>query len=300
MNVYARNPLNSNLKKIMYISLAIISQYGRMWKALLFGLLLPIGSTAATYSLSYSSSQQWANLSNLTPGTHTFKVTNVPGDLDTRWRKSGGVLETDGWAWTYTASFTVSISASDQQVVADFFQDSGSKAYSHNHGWNLAFAPGSPSNPSPVDGQNGTGTYLTFDWADAARATSYDFYLGTSSSNMTKRGSNSSSSYGPVSLSGGTKYYWKVVAKSSGGSATSGTWNFTTSNPPKKPTNPNPSNGATSVSRTIDPSWSNGGGGTERYRVHFGTSSNPPYKTEQTGTSYNPGTLSTALPTIGA
>ncbi len=64
--------------------------------------------------------------------------------------------------------------------------------------------------------------------------------------------------------------------------------------PPSKATNPSPSNGASGVSVTVDPSWSNGGGATS-YLVYFGTDSTPDsgeYKGEQTSTSYNPGTLS--------
>ncbi len=60
--------------------------------------------------------------------------------------------------------------------------------------------------------------------------------------------------------------------------------------PPSCATNPNPSNGATGVSTTPTLTWSSASQATS-YDVYFGTSSNPPYGTNVTTTSYNPGTL---------
>ncbi len=62
---------------------------------------------------------------------------------------------------------------------------------------------------------------------------------------------------------------------------------------PLKPTNPNPSNGATGQSSNVDIGWSNGGGATS-YDVYFGTDSIPDsseFKGNQTATSYDPGAL---------
>jgi hypothetical protein len=63
--------------------------------------------------------------------------------------------------------------------------------------------------------------------------------------------------------------------------------------PPSKATSPNPSQGATGRPLTQTLSWANGGGATS-YDVYFGTDSTPDeteFKTNTTGTSYNPGTL---------
>ncbi|MFH1616696.1 MAG: carboxypeptidase regulatory-like domain-containing protein [Planctomycetota bacterium] len=63
--------------------------------------------------------------------------------------------------------------------------------------------------------------------------------------------------------------------------------------PPSKATNPVPSNGTTGRSINTDVSWSNGGGATS-YNVYFGVDSTPDsgeFKGNQTGTSYDPGTL---------
>ncbi len=60
--------------------------------------------------------------------------------------------------------------------------------------------------------------------------------------------------------------------------------------PPGKATNPNPANGALGVSKTTTLSWTIGGGATS-HKIYFGTSSPPPYQTQQTATTYSPGTL---------
>jgi len=63
--------------------------------------------------------------------------------------------------------------------------------------------------------------------------------------------------------------------------------------PPEPATNPNPSDYATNVLRTVDPSWSNGGGATS-YDIYFGTDATPDageYQGNTSSTSYNPGTL---------
>ena len=64
---------------------------------------------------------------------------------------------------------------------------------------------------------------------------------------------------------------------------------------PNTPSNPSPSNGATNVDITAKPSWTGGGspGLTITYDVYFGTASSPPkVASNQSATTYNPGTLS--------
>jgi hypothetical protein len=61
-----------------------------------------------------------------------------------------------------------------------------------------------------------------------------------------------------------------------------------------KAINPTPANGATGQVITVSTSWQNGGGATN-YAVYFGTNPAPgsaEFKTNQTATSFNPGTLS--------
>jgi hypothetical protein len=58
-------------------------------------------------------------------------------------------------------------------------------------------------------------------------------------------------------------------------------------------TNPNPSNGATSVSSSAMLSWS-AGSNASSHDVYFGTSNPPTFRGNQSGTSYNPGALATS------
>jgi len=68
-----------------------------------------------------------------------------------------------------------------------------------------------------------------------------------------------------------------------------------TNNPPNTPSNPSPSNHATTVSINADLSWTGGdpnAGDTVTYDVYFGTSATPPLvSNDQPGTTYDPGTL---------
>ena len=66
--------------------------------------------------------------------------------------------------------------------------------------------------------------------------------------------------------------------------------------PPNTPSNPSPSNGATDVDIDSNLSWTGGdpdSGDTVTYDVYFGTSSSPPKVSgNQSGTAYDPGTMS--------
>ena len=70
--------------------------------------------------------------------------------------------------------------------------------------------------------------------------------------------------------------------------------------PPNIPSNPNPSNSSTGVSVNADLSWTGGdpdSGDTVTYDVYFGTSSSPPKLVgNQSGLSYDPGTLAYNTP----
>ena len=97
-------------------------------------------------------------------------------------------------------------------------------------------------------------------------------------------------------LSSSTTYYWRVRYKDNRGlwSNWSSSRYFTTAEPlPSKTINPNPADGATDQPATVTVSWSNGGGASS-YNVYFGTDSTPDAgesKGNQTGLTYNPGTL---------
>lgn len=87
--------------------------------------------------------------------------------------------------------------------------------------------PPAPASPSPATGATGVSKAPTLSWAASSGATSYDVYFGTSSSPALVK-NVTTSSYTPATLVNNTKYYWKVVAKNTSGSASSAVWSFTT------------------------------------------------------------------------
>ena len=76
--------------------------------------------------------------------------------------------------------------------------------------------PGTPSLSSPASGATGVSTSATLSWSAASGATSYDLYLGTSTSPAFY--ANTTTTSRAVTLSASSTYYWKVVAKNSCGS----------------------------------------------------------------------------------
>ncbi|HUW95946.1 MAG TPA: matrixin family metalloprotease, partial [Anaerolineae bacterium] len=145
---------------------------------------------------------------------------------------------------------------------------------------------GMPSGPAPADNATGVSVNADLDWGNAANATSYDVYFGTSSS-PPYYDSTASSSYSLPPLSYGTHYYWKVVAKNSCGQSTSGpVWDFTTQClTAGMPSGPTPPDSATGVSVNADLDWANASNATS-YDVYFGTASNPPLDGNTTSSSY--------------
>ncbi|MCW5982001.1 MAG: SBBP repeat-containing protein [Bryobacteraceae bacterium] len=91
--------------------------------------------------------------------------------------------------------------------------------------------PGSPANPSPGNNATGISTTPTLTWTAGSGADSHDVYFGASSPPPFVANA-ANTTYSPGTLNAGTKYYWRVVAKNSGGSTSSTTWSFTTANVP--------------------------------------------------------------------
>jgi phosphatidylserine/phosphatidylglycerophosphate/cardiolipin synthase-like enzyme len=174
------------------------------------------------------------------------------------------------------------------------------------------FVPGPPSAvtvSSPASGATGVATNAPLVWNRAFFATSFDVYLGTSSSNMTLAGNvpavlseTPPATYSftpPSALAAGTTYFWKVVSRTFATPvnpaliATSSTFSFTTAGsagPPAAPGSPNPQSGATGVSSAATLTWT--AAGATSYDVRFGTA-NPPQQvsTGQASPSYTPSGL---------
>lgn len=119
------------------------------------------------------------------------------------------------------------------------------------------------------------------------QSTSYQFSYGTSRSNLsvvssgTVSGSKSyeSVSYNLTGLTAGRTYYFQLTGSNSAGSDEGDILSFQTetqpNNPPSKPTNPSPSNGATDVDTNGTFSWScsDADGDIIKYNIYLGTSS---------------------------
>jgi len=160
--------------------------------------------------------------------------------------------------------------------------------------------PYTPSAPNPANGATNVDIQADLSWTGGdpnGDTVTYDVYFGTTSPPPKVVGNQSSTTYDPGTLNFTTTYYWKIVAWDSYGASTSGPiWSFTTkvNNPPNTPSNPSPPNGATNVNLNVDLSWTGGDpdGDPVTYDVYFGTTSPPPLViSNQSGTTYDPGTL---------
>lgn len=102
--------------------------------------------------------------------------------------------------------------------------------------------PGPFSLTSPANGSSISGTSVTLQWTAAAGATSYDVYLGASTS-PGKVGNTPNQAWA-TTVNPGQTYYWTVKARNNSGvtATSSGTWSFTvaglTPTPTRTPTGP--------------------------------------------------------------
>lgn len=158
-------------------------------------------------------------------------------------------------------------------------------------------APQKAINPNPPAGSVNQPINVDVTWNNGGGATSYNVYFGTDSTpdSGELRGNQTVTSFDPGTLAYNTTFYWRIDAVNTAGTTTGDVWNFRTAPPPppQKAINPNPPAGSGDQSINVDVSWSDGGDATS-YDVYFGIDSSPDsgeLKGNQTGTSYDPGTL---------
>jgi hypothetical protein len=155
----------------------------------------------------------------------------------------------------------------------------------------LPTPPAAPVLTAPANLATGVTVPPTLTWTAAANAVSYDVYLGTASTpplvtNVT------GTTYTPATLLGNTQYFWRIVAKNAGGSASSPTWSFTDATaPPTVPALTSPANASTNQPTDLSLSWQSATGAVS-YDVYFGTASSPPLLANTTATTYVSGGLS--------
>ncbi len=219
-----------------------------------------------------------------------------------RWNASSGATSYDVYFGTASspplATNTVSVSYSPGTLSAGTVyywcvvakNTGGSNTSSTWSFTTLTTGPPAPVLSSPSNGATAVSQTPTLSWGAAAGATSYDVYLGTSVSPPLVK-NTTATSYSPSSLNAATLYYWRVVAKNSGGSTSSATWSFTTQvAAPAVPVLTAPANGAGGILVTTALTWS-ASAGASSYDVYLGTSSSPPLVKNTTATAYAPGNL---------
>ncbi len=96
--------------------------------------------------------------------------------------------------------------------------------------WSFTTQVGAPALVSPANGEIGVSLTPTLTWNASTGAGSYDVYFGTQAAPPLAT-NTAAASYTPGTLTAGTLYFWRVVAKDSGGASASPTWSFTTPMP---------------------------------------------------------------------
>jgi len=148
-------------------------------------------------------------------------------------------------------------------------------------------APSPAATPIPENSAVNQGLNMDLYWTAGRGATSHDVYFGTAAS-PPFIGNQTGTIFDTGTLSLNTTYYWRIDEKNASGTTTGTVWSFTTDT--GKASKPNPANLATGVSITADLSWTAGPTATS-HDVYFGTSSPGTFQGNQTGTTFDPGTL---------
>ncbi|RYD92908.1 MAG: hypothetical protein EOP54_20045, partial [Sphingobacteriales bacterium] len=144
-------------------------------------------------------------------------------------------------------------------------------------------APGCVTNISPANGATNVSTSLTISWNAAATASSYDVYFGTNNPPaLIGNISAPATSTGITGVNYGTTYFWYVVPKNVGGSATGCNANITSFTTVSAPPNcvPQTTNGCTFDDK-ITLFRVKGAGGTE-LNINTGTTCNANAYTDTT------------------
>jgi len=210
-----------------------------------------------------------------------------------------GALFNTGYGQTYAG-----LTQDNAFVIAAVFASSGGyvdEAAGVRVGNNRP--PNAPSTPNPANGATNVKINPTLSWQcsdpDWFDTLYYDVYLekDDSTPDVLVSDDQTGTTYIPGDLDLESTYYWQIVVHDDKGATVSGpVWQFTTrgNSAPNTPSNPNPANGSTDVPLNKILSWTGGDpdGDTVRYDVYFGETSPPPkVVSNQSGTSYTPGTM---------
>ncbi|HWD87510.1 MAG TPA: hypothetical protein VG367_05240 [Mucilaginibacter sp.] len=141
-----------------------------------------------------------------------------------------------------------------------------------------------------------TQSAVTFSWAAAANASSYDLVLkNLLTATSTTQSTNSTTL--TININQNTPYSWYIVSKSAGGIVASDTWKFYNSGPgmiiyppyPAEITTPTFGQSVTASSGTVNLAWTGSSvtpGTIVNYDVYFGSSTTPLLLQSEVTTSY--------------
>jgi hypothetical protein len=226
----------------------------------------------------------------------TSALANSDGDMvleDAASSVAGTYTATTGW----TKDVDLSVSGYDgmdgHRAAAGISVTPSTTQASGNHsliGFVVKIIPLAAANPSPANAAINVSLTPTLSWTAGVGATSHDVYFGVFNPG-TFRGNQAGTTFSPGTLSANTTYYWRIDEKNASGTITGTVWSFTTVPPPPgQASNPVPASAATYVGATTDISWTAGAGATS-HDVYFGTTNPPTFRVNQTGTTYDTGTM---------
>jgi hypothetical protein len=152
--------------------------------------------------------------------------------------------------------------------------------------------PMKADSPTPIAGATNVSAVSGLTWNAGSGATSHNVYFGLSNPPTLVQADQVGSTYDPGAMQYQTIYFWRIDEVNGTGTTTGDVWSFTTEAGPPGPANYiNPADESINVSVAPTLTWDAGATATA-HNIYFGVS-NPPLlaKENQTGTSYDPGTL---------
>jgi len=229
----------------------------------------------------------------------SVKFNLVKDEYMTPWTGSGSyylmlVFDQDDDQYYYTNGQTISISEEDENFYAKLPKYNITSATS-----TIAFnlfkkitlnQSDKPAAPSGLTAGTITSNSIAISWNSVSGVSGYTVYAGTSSGNMTQRGTPTNASFTITGLTANTVYYIAVSARNADGEGaqsspiTATTANTTTN--PSLPAAPSDLVSVTKTDTTIAISW-NGVSGATGYHVYAGTTAgNLTLRGSPTTTSY--------------
>ena len=192
-------------------------------------------------------------------------VTGVPVTTDLGWTTAAGADSYDVYFGTVQADVLAATTASAEFMgnQTDLTYDPGTLAYSITYYWRVdsvntfgtttgdvwsftteatpTTPPDKVTGPDPADTAIDVIVNIDLSWSAAARADSYDVYLGTTEISVTNadtstptiyKGNQTELTYNPGMLDNATTYYWRIDGVNTAGTTKGDTWSFTTGDEP--------------------------------------------------------------------